>query len=72
MISSASPYIAATRPHHDAADLIARFGAFAVEEASLRADRSRALGNHLHFCRWREVGRLLTLLNAGEASGTIH
>ena len=72
MSFSPSPYIAATRPHHDAADLISRFGAYAADEAAQRADRSRALGNHLHFCRWREVGRLLELLGSDSAAGTLH
>ena len=66
------PYLAATRPHQDAADLLALFGPFAVDEAAARAARSRTLGNHLHFCRWREVGRLLALLDTDEVSGTIH
>lgn len=72
MTSSSSPYIAATRPHHDAADLLTRFGAFAADEAGRRAEHSRALGNHLHFCRWREVGRLLGLLGASDVTGTVH
>ena len=71
-VTSASPYLAASRPLHDAAELLKLFGAFAVDEAAARADRSRALGNHVHFCRWREVGRLLELLDNTEASGTIH
>lgn len=72
MICTAQPYLAAARPHRDAADLIALFGAFAADEAAARAERSRAVGNHLHFCRWREVGRLLALLDGDRATGTIH
>ena len=72
MISPASPYLAATRPHHDAADLITRFGTLAATEAALRADRSRTVGNHLHFCRWREVGRLLALLESTGTTDTVH
>lgn len=72
MISSASPYLAATRPHCDAADLLVRFGAFAADEAAARADRSRALGNYLHFCRWREVGRLIALLDSTGTTDTVH
>lgn len=66
------PYLADTRPHSDAADLLAAFGALAGEEARARADRSRQIGNHLHFCRWRQVERLIAVLRTGEASGTIH
>jgi hypothetical protein len=70
--SSHSPYLAQHRPHRDAADLLALFGPAAAAEAAARADRSRTLGNHLHFCRWREVGRLLALLDTDSAAGTIH
>ena len=56
----------------DAAELVERFGAGAPEEARLRAERSRDLGNALHYCRWRQVARLATLLGQSYASGTIH
>jgi hypothetical protein len=72
VISTAHPYIADTRPHLDAADLLAVFGIAATREAAARAERSRQLGNHLHFCRWREVGRLLAVLGADCATGTVH
>lgn len=72
MISTASPYLAANRPHRDAADLLTMFGVDAAAEAAARAERSRTLGNHLHFCRWREVGRLLALLGTVGATGTVH
>ena len=71
-VTSALPYIAANRPLHDAAHLRMLFGALAADEAAARADRSRALGNHVHFCRWREVGRLLDLLDTREVAGTVH
>lgn len=66
------PYLADTRPHADAVQLLAQFGAKAGAEASARADRSRQLGNHLHFCRWRQVARLIAMLRARHATGTIH
>jgi hypothetical protein len=56
----------------DAADLIATFGDSASLEAASRASRSRDLGNHLHFCRWRQVERLIDLLAGTAAVGTIH
>jgi hypothetical protein len=56
----------------EATDLIARFGLEASLEAAARADRSRDLGNVVHFCRWRQVERLVTLLSADEAIGTVH
>lgn len=67
-----SPYLAATRPDADAAELIARFGGLAAAEARTRAAHSRRVGNHLHFCRWREVGRLIAALGAARGGATLH
>ena len=71
-MTSTAPYLAHTRPHLDAAELTALFGDAAAQEASARAERSRALGNHLHFCRWRQVERLLATLDTAHATGTVH
>ena len=65
-------YLGDAREVADAAELIALFGEHAVFEAAARADRSRALGNHLHFCRWRQIERLIELLSEDEARGTVH
>jgi len=56
----------------DAAELIARYGEHAAGEAAARADRSREVGNLLHFCRWRQIERMILLLAAGGAGRTIH
>ena len=57
----------------EAAELIARFGIHAASEAAARADRSRDLGNVIHFCRWREVERMIETLSAlGPADATVH
>jgi hypothetical protein len=56
----------------DAAELIAHFGVHAASEAAARADRSRELGNVIHFCRWRQIERLIVLLASDERAGTIH
>ena len=57
----------------DAAELISRFGIHAASEAAARADRSRDLGNVIHFCRWRDVERMIESLSAtGLADATIH
>lgn len=56
----------------DAADLIARFGAYAASEAAARADRSRELGNVVHFCRWRQIERLILLLAAPGPAHPMH
>ena len=66
------PYVADRAMLADATDLIARFGGEAALEAATRADRSRDLGNVLHFCRWRQVERLVALLAADEPTGTVH
>ncbi len=56
----------------DADELIRTFGDDAGVEAATRANRSRDLGNHIHFCRWRSIERLILLLGADEATGTLH
>ncbi len=56
----------------EAAELIERFGDHAGWEAKLRADRSRNLGNVIHFCRWRQVERTIAMLSDDEVTGTIH
>ncbi len=56
----------------DAADLIATFGPGASAEAAVRASRSRDIGNHLHFCRWRQVERLIEVMASPAAVGTVH
>ncbi len=56
----------------EAARLIERFGQYAGSEAALRADRSRDLGNFVHFCRWREVGRMIELIRDEAVTGPVH
>lgn len=63
----------ADRSSVDAAqDLIATFGDDAGFEAAARADRSRDQGNHIHFCRWRQIERLIVLMSVERAVGTVH
>ena len=66
------PYLADNRPYVDAADLLASFGAQAAREAKARAAHSRRVGNYLHFCRWREVERLITAMAAEPDGATVH
>lgn len=56
----------------EAAELIARFGALAADEAAARADRSRGLGNVADFCRWRQIERMILLLSSGTEGRTVH
>ena len=66
------PYLADRGELTDATDLITMFGDEAGLEAASRADRSRDLGNYLHFCRWRQIERLIILLSVERAVGTVH
>lgn len=65
-------YLADRHMVTDASSLIRAFGAFAADEAAIRADRSRGLGNVVHFCRWRQVERLVRLLETNSPGGTVH
>lgn len=53
-------------------DLIADFGDHARIEAAIRADRSRSLGNIIHFCHWRKIERTIEMLGDKDVTGTIH
>lgn len=66
------PYLCDRAQVNAANALIDRFGAHAADEAAMRAGRSRDIGNHIHFCRWRQVERLVALLAGGRAVGTVH
>ncbi|MFZ5747209.1 MAG: hypothetical protein ACOY45_06070 [Pseudomonadota bacterium] len=66
------PYLADRGQVSDAADLIRHYGDDAGYEAAARADRSRDLGNHIHFCRWRQIERLIVLMSLPRPVGTIH
>lgn len=56
----------------DASDLISQYGDLAAHEAANRADRSRSLGNVIHFCRWRQVERMIAMLRAEDVTGSVH
>ena len=43
-----------------------------VIEAAIRAGHMRDIGNHVHFCRWRQTERLVELLASDEVVGTVH
>lgn len=67
-----TPFVPDRAMLSEATDLISRFGIEAALEAAARADRSRDPGNVQHFCRWRQVERLVALLTTDEAIGTVH
>ena len=58
--------------YNDAELLISNYGEEAGLEAANRADKSRSLGNHLHYCKWRQVERLCIILSIDQSIGTIH
>ena len=66
------PYLADRTQVTEATNLIALFGDEAGLEAAARADESRDIGNYIHFCRWRQIERLIVLLSVESAVGTVH
>ena len=52
--------------------LIEQFGQSAGLEAADRAVKSRNVGNHLRYCRWRQIERLIIVLSAQTTFGTVH
>ena len=66
------PYLRDRAEVKDAAELILMFGDDAGFQAAARADKSRELGNQVHFCRWRQIERLIVLMSVGRAVGTVH
>ena len=66
------PWLADRAEVTDAAELMRLYGDNAGHEAAARADMSRDKGNHLHFCRWRQIERLITMLSAERPFLTIH
>lgn len=66
------PYLADRGSVTEAEELIARYGAHASYQAAARAGRSRRIGNHVHFCRWRQIERLIHLLGEPAPEGLLH
>ena len=66
------PLYVQPRDVNEAEAPIARFGREAGLEAAERAEASRNVGNHLHYCRWRQIERLVVLLSIETTLGTVH
>ena len=66
------PILPDRKSYEDAKVLIELFGEEAGQEAANRADASRDLGNHIHFCHWRQIERMIDLMAAESALGTVH
>lgn len=55
-----------------ATELMTHYGEHAEDEAANRADRSRSLGNLIHFCHWRQIERAIAMLRGECATGRVH
>lgn len=66
------PMLVDRRSYDDAAALMEIYGDHAGLEAAMRADRSRDLGNQIHFCHWRQIERMVVLLSVDQTIGTVH
>lgn len=65
-------YLSEGAAFSQASELLDRYGELAAAEAAQRASRSRDLGNVIHFCRWREVIRMIDMLSDDQVDGAIH
>ncbi len=65
-------FVADREAYEAASALMAEFGAQALTEAASRAERSRDLGNFVHYTRWCRAGRAILLLAESTHGGTLH
>jgi hypothetical protein len=56
----------------EAQKLVSLYGREAGLAASERAEASRNIGNHLAYCRWRQIERLVIMLSLECSIGTVH
>lgn len=66
------PLYVENRDVFEAEKLISNYGIEASLEAAERAVKSRNLGNHISFARWRQIERLIILLSNETTVGTLH
>lgn len=66
------PYLSNRQSYEDAARLIEEFGDRAGHEALLRADAGRDMGNHITFCHWRQIERMILVMSIDKPIGTVH
>lgn len=65
-------YLSDSQAVADAAELLSSHGTDAALAAAVRASESRDRGNIVHFCRWRQIERLVEILARDEPCGSIH
>ncbi|WOE76064.1 hypothetical protein [Alterisphingorhabdus coralli] len=56
----------------EAMNMIDLLGDAAAEQAERNANNARNKGNHIHFCHWRDVRRMVAQLQCGCVSGAIN
>jgi hypothetical protein len=56
----------------EAASLIEKFGLHAPSEAARLAGESRERGNVIRFCRWRQIERMIAMLQDETVTGAVH
>jgi hypothetical protein len=69
---SAFPYLPDRAAAEDAMALLSTHGDMAGQTAAARADSARDLGNHINFCRWRQIERMILLLSVPHITGSVH
>jgi len=67
-----APFLSDRAAVDDAQALIRLHGDEAGYAAAARAEQYRALGNHIHFARWRQIERLITYLSIDGVLDTVH
>lgn len=67
-----SPYVSDRAHVAVAQELIDIYGPLARSEAVARADHSRAQENVIHFCKWREIARLIDMFTDAPPGVTRH
>ena len=65
-------FVADREAYEFASALMAEYGAAALTEAVSRAERSRDLGNFIHYARWCRAGRAILLLGDPQPNGRLH
>jgi hypothetical protein len=66
------PFLTDRAAVDDATMLMTQHGDEAGFAAAAKAEHYRALGNHIHFARWRQIERLITYLSIDCAMDTVH
>lgn len=71
-MASAVPVFTDRMAYDEADNMIAILGQSAALHAADNADSAREKGNHIRFCHWRQVERLIVMLGVQKSFGTIH